>query len=402
MNGAETMENPQKRQRSPDEQVMVIMVPARAVSGLIGKKGETIQQIEGQCHVMVSFAKLDEYIVGQDSLRRCVVKGARDALLAALQMIMGLLHQAGAMPDPSAAKITFLVPDAQVSNLIGKQGCNVKQIEESTGAKVSFARPGEMPEAPGDRPLTIGGADQHIVSGFAAVLDLLASFVATGLMEPPSAQQSHQSHQAPWQQSAAQQQWSGGGGGGYSSQPAVHAWAGAGGGGGGYSAQPKVVQHHYQAAPQQYSQHAAWGQPHVSPAPHGSPGLPHIEMMLLVPDSHAGMLIGPKGANLKACQDAVRPDQIFISFAKPEDNQVCPETNGQLRPVTLRGPIQACTMVQGLLLEKLQRFNHDGVRMVCSSTVVIGGAPKEAEAPMEQSPQIQGALTMEAQGGQML
>lgn len=243
---------------------------------------------------------------------------------------------------------------------------------------MSFARQGEMPESPSDRPLTISGTDQVIAHAFGLVLDLLANLVAQGLMEPPTGV-GHPGGAAWAQGGHPQQQW--GGGGGYSAQPVAAQWGG--GGAGQYSAQPKVhhqVPYQYQAE-QQYSPHAAaWGprqeQSHMSGIP-----VPDIEMMLLVPDSHAGSLIGPKGANLKACRQAVLPDKIYISFAKPEDNQLCPETNGQLRPVTLRGPIQACTKVQGLLLEKLQRYNSEGVRMVCSSTVVIGGvAAIEGEA----------------------
>jgi transcription antitermination factor NusA-like protein len=338
-----------KRHRGPDEMATALMVPPAAVSLVIGKQGEMIKNIQSSCDVKMSFSKVDEVILGIP-LRRCNINGSVDGLCGALQMMGSFAYE----PD-AAAKVVFVVPDAQVSLLIGKQGANIKLIEQMSGTMLSFAKKHEMaPEiANFDRALTITGMLESIILAFREVLMLLAYFDSQSVP--------HDGLSFPGPQSVQ----------------AVH-----------HSPAPRVHQDAYETVSPCLPNHSAQYlqtapprayRPTVSPLS-GSEQfaqVPHvgvaIEMKLLVPDRYAGSLIGVKGAQIKAMTDACRPEKIFISFGKTEENEMCPDTKQPLRPVTLRGTPGSCARVHGMLLESLSSLSaRDGDVFVCRSMVVVG------------------------------
>merc|ERR1711953_1433708 len=100
---------------------------------------------------------------------------------------------------------------------------------------------------------------------------------------------------------------------------------------------------------------------------------PVVEMHLALPDHLTGSLIGAKGIGVRRIQEGCYPEQIYISFAKPEEAQECPDGGGLLRPVTLRGTIRACMKAQGELLQSLQTHAHiHNEPVVFRSTTMLG------------------------------
>jgi len=360
-----------KRHRGPDEMATALMVPPVAVSLVIGKQGEMIKNIQSSCDVKMSFSKVDEIILGIP-LRRCNINGSVDGLCGALQMIGSFAYELDA-----AAKVVFMVPDAQVSLLIGKQGANIKQIEQASGTMLSFAKKHEMaPEiANFDRALTITGMLDSVILAFREVLMLLAYFDSQSVLHDvlpfpgqpqfvqTAVQHSQYAHGAP--QAPQHQGFQSADAHGQHTQGPPDAYESVS------PSQPNSGQYLQTAPPRAFRPP---GSPHMlaSNEPQFAAGVA-IEMKLLVPDRYAGSLIGVKGSQIKAMTDACRPEKIFISFGKTEENEMCPDTKQPLRPVTLRGTPGNCARVHGMLLESLSSLSaRDGDVFVCRSMVVVG------------------------------
>merc|ERR1712048_735837 len=111
---------------------------------------------------------------------------------------------------------------------------------------------------------------------------------------------------------------------------------------------------------------------------------PGVEMHLALPDHLTGSLIGTRGSGVKRIQESCYPEQVYISFAKPEEAQECPDGGGLLRPVTVRGTIRACMKAQGELLQSLQTHAHiHNEPVVFRSTTILGprSEPAQVEPP---------------------
>jgi len=141
-------------------------VPAAHVSLAIGKGGSVIKQICAESgNPVMSFNDKDEMI--QDvALRRCSISGHLRCVVAAATRLATLDRQ-------SEANIIFLVPDQNVSFIIGSNGAAIRETTRSSGAFLSFAKREEMGTLEGqERSLSVKGSSQSVAAALDKIIIL--------------------------------------------------------------------------------------------------------------------------------------------------------------------------------------------------------------------------------------
>jgi len=119
-----------KRIRTGDETVEVyLLLQSNFMGQVIGKGGETIKSIRAESGASIYTSKFMENI-GE---RTAKVSGTVEQVCIAIRMIIDIV----AKDNPA---ITLLGEYRNLGALIGKQGVNIKQIREESGAKIFITK----------------------------------------------------------------------------------------------------------------------------------------------------------------------------------------------------------------------------------------------------------------------
>uniref|UniRef100_A0A803TLN7 Poly(rC) binding protein 2 n=1 Tax=Anolis carolinensis TaxID=28377 RepID=A0A803TLN7_ANOCA len=128
-----------------------LLMHGKEVGSIIGKSGARINISEGNC---------PERII--------TLAGPTNAIFKAFAMIIDKLEEdiSSSMTNSTASSrppvtLRLVVPASQCGSLIGKGGCKIKEIRESTGAQVQVA--GDMLPNSTERAITIAGIPQSII-----------------------------------------------------------------------------------------------------------------------------------------------------------------------------------------------------------------------------------------------
>ncbi|XP_049623277.1 poly(rC)-binding protein 2-like [Suncus etruscus] len=138
-----------------------LLMHGKEVGSIIGKKGESVKmREESGAHINISEGNCPERII--------TLAGPTIAVFKAFAMIIDKLEEdiSSSMTNSTAASrppvtLRLVVPASQCGSLIGKGGCKIKEIRESTGAQVQVA--GDMLPNSTKRAITIAGIPQSII-----------------------------------------------------------------------------------------------------------------------------------------------------------------------------------------------------------------------------------------------
>ena len=145
-------------QPSKDGESRTIMVPSKTVGLIIGKRGESIKDIQDRSHCHVNIMTEDHNING---LRPVHLIGTTQQAAMAEQIIMDIVHtDAKALPHETAAirdvskpiqnnartsneklTINIKVPSEAVGMIIGKRGEAVRDMQDTTNCKINVSQP---------------------------------------------------------------------------------------------------------------------------------------------------------------------------------------------------------------------------------------------------------------------
>uniref|UniRef100_UPI00398F693E poly(rC)-binding protein 3-like isoform X4 n=1 Tax=Pristiophorus japonicus TaxID=55135 RepID=UPI00398F693E len=139
-----------------------LLMHGKEVGSIIGKKGETVKKMreESGARINISEGNCPERIV--------TLSGPTNAIFTAFAMITHKLEEDinSAMANSTATSqppvtLRIVIPASQCGSLIGKGGCKIKEIRESTGAQVQVA--GDMLPNSTERAITIAGIPASII-----------------------------------------------------------------------------------------------------------------------------------------------------------------------------------------------------------------------------------------------
>ncbi|NXL68699.1 PCBP2 protein, partial [Chordeiles acutipennis] len=127
-----------------------------------GGKGESVKKMREESGARINISE------GNCPERIITLAGPTNAIFKAFAMIIDKLEEdiSSSMTNSTAASrppvtLRLVVPASQCGSLIGKGGCKIKEIRESTGAQVQVA--GDMLPNSTERAITIAGIPQSII-----------------------------------------------------------------------------------------------------------------------------------------------------------------------------------------------------------------------------------------------
>jgi len=157
----------QVRAASADPQEVQIhyKVPDRLAGAIIGKGGEQLKQTATQAGCRVSMTSREG-----NAGRHAVLQGTFAQCLAAEQLLLDQVAKAAQEAEMEAGEVTavYLVRKLAAGAVIGKAGANLKEIRETSGARIQIARE----EAEGQRPCQISGTFQQVMQAQQMIHDV--------------------------------------------------------------------------------------------------------------------------------------------------------------------------------------------------------------------------------------
>jgi len=114
-----------KRARTGDVVEVSLLLASNEMGRVIGKGGETIQGIRAESGATMHTSKLIQNV----GVRTARVGGTTEQVCAAIKLVISAVSE----EHPS---ITILAEHRSLGALIGKQGANIREIREETGAKI--------------------------------------------------------------------------------------------------------------------------------------------------------------------------------------------------------------------------------------------------------------------------
>ncbi|CAO2600643.1 Poly(rC)-binding protein 2 [Lemmus lemmus] len=126
-----------------------LLMHGKEVGSIIGKKGESVKKMREESGARINISE------GNCPERIITLAGPTNAIFKAFAMIIDKLE------ERPPVTLRLVVPASQCGSLIGKGGCKIKEIRESTGAQVQVA--GDMLPNSTERAITIAGIPQSII-----------------------------------------------------------------------------------------------------------------------------------------------------------------------------------------------------------------------------------------------
>jgi len=172
---------------------LTLLVPRNKTGGLIGRSGAAVNRVRQDSGATVKVASPEDMVMGEPDVRKCLISGTLDQVLAAFVLVMHKLEETpvGASRPPEAAQagmhdmamyhqgitgmsqgsapmqqqhqgsmpVQFQVPNESMGAVIGRAGATINQIRQMSGAKVDIAQ--SVPGMP-MRLVTITGTPDQI------------------------------------------------------------------------------------------------------------------------------------------------------------------------------------------------------------------------------------------------
>nr|XP_005556685.1 PREDICTED: poly(rC)-binding protein 2-like isoform X1 [Macaca fascicularis] len=139
-----------------------LLMHGKEVGSIIGKKGESVKKMREESGARINISE------GNCPERIITLAVPTNAIFKAFAMIIDKLEEdiSSSMTNSTAASRTpvtlrLVVPASQCGSLIGKGGCKIKEIRESTGAQVQVA--GDMLPNSTEWAITSAGIPQSII-----------------------------------------------------------------------------------------------------------------------------------------------------------------------------------------------------------------------------------------------
>ena len=176
--------------RPPGSVEAVVLVPRNKTGGLIGRGGASINRVRQDSGATVKVGAPEDVVAGDPDVRKCIVSGAVEQVMAAFTLIVHKLEETpagaaraadappmaqgyaqnpyvqqypqGAMPAqlaPGTMPVQFQVPNESMGAVIGRAGATINQIRSMSGAKVDIAQ--SVPGMP-MRLVTVTGTPDQI------------------------------------------------------------------------------------------------------------------------------------------------------------------------------------------------------------------------------------------------
>jgi len=148
-----------------------MLVPASVVGAIIGKGGQTVRQIT---QLKDSRARVDVHKrEGHGSDKVATIYGAPEACGVAANRILDIIRKEERDDD---LPLKLLAHNALIGRLIGRDGRNLKQIQDKTGAKIAISSMHDISPYNLDRTISISGELKEIADAEQLITEKLRQY----------------------------------------------------------------------------------------------------------------------------------------------------------------------------------------------------------------------------------
>lgn len=148
-----------------------MLVPASVVGAIIGKGGQTVRQIT---QLKDSRARVDVHKrEGHGSDKVATIYGAPEACGVAANRILDIIRKEERDND---LPLKLLAHNALIGRLIGRDGRNLKQIQDKTGAKIAISSMHDISPYNLDRTVSISGELKEIADAEQLITEKLRQY----------------------------------------------------------------------------------------------------------------------------------------------------------------------------------------------------------------------------------
>lgn len=320
---------------SEDLMELRLLIDNYEASVIIGKGGTNVKNVRSESGAFVSILKTDSPVSKE---RVMTVKGPELAICSALNLIVNLLLDSAnqrKQTDPAVPveadttySLKILIHKFLAGSIIGKQGTIIREIQESTKARVQLsndALPGST-----EKTVTITGTPETFLAGATRVVSQLANNpLRTGssvILYIPGAAVPQSGYAPPFGAPA------------YGAAPQYGA--------------PPQQQSPYGAPPSPYGAPAAYGSPYGAPPPQaGGPAPGSKTEKIVIPTVCAGTVIGKGGSIIRDIKTQ-SGTSITIADAEP--------TAPNDRVVAVTGPPQGIQTAIYLIRQRVESYQPPG------------------------------------------
>ncbi|XP_061861623.1 insulin-like growth factor 2 mRNA-binding protein 2 isoform X2 [Colius striatus] len=302
-----------------------MLVPTQFVGAIIGKEGLTIKNLTKQTQAKVDIHRKENAGAGEKPIS---IHGTAEGCSQACRQILAIVHKEA--QDTKATEeipLKILAHNSLVGRLIGKEGRNLKKIEQDTGTKITISPLQELTLYNPERTVTVRGSAEACASAQVEITRKLREAYESDVVAV-----NQQANLMPGLNLSALGIFSAG-------MPTLPPTPGARGA----AASP----YHPFAGSSAYLS-GLYGAPPAGAFPHQHP-VPEQEVVkLLIPTQAVGAIIGRKGQHIR---QLARFAGASIKIAPAEG----PEASERM--VIITGPPEAQFKAQGRIFGKLKEEN---------------------------------------------
>uniref|UniRef100_A0A3P8TH23 Insulin-like growth factor 2 mRNA binding protein 2a n=1 Tax=Amphiprion percula TaxID=161767 RepID=A0A3P8TH23_AMPPE len=148
-----------------------ILVPTQFVGAIIGKEGLTIKNVTKQTQSKVDIHRKENAGAAEKPI---TIHSTPEGCSSACRMILEIMHkEANETKTTDDIPLKILANNSLVGRLIGKDGRNLKKIEEETGTKITISSLQDLTICNPERIITVNGSLEAVCKAEALIMKKL-------------------------------------------------------------------------------------------------------------------------------------------------------------------------------------------------------------------------------------
>ncbi|XP_077435392.1 insulin-like growth factor 2 mRNA-binding protein 2a isoform X3 [Vanacampus margaritifer] len=159
------------RPRQQQDFPLRMLVPTQFVGAIIGKEGLTIKNVTKQTQSKVDIHRKENAGAAEKPI---TIHSSPEGCSSACRMILDIMQkEANETKTPEDIPLKLLAHNSLVGRLIGKEGRNLKKIEEDTGTKITISSLQDLTIYNPERTITVKGILEALCKAEAEIMKKL-------------------------------------------------------------------------------------------------------------------------------------------------------------------------------------------------------------------------------------
>ncbi|CAE6913809.1 NOVA2 [Symbiodinium sp. CCMP2592] len=143
-----------------------LLVPSHYAGPILGRGGRNLLAVEKHTNTSVHISPAGVFFPGTEDRMLMIFAETLASLVTCMEMVVQQMRGPGERQKQHVVS-KLVVPNSSVSKIIGRRGCHLQQVKESTGCRVSISQRNEGIQ---ERVVLLGGDGTSRLSAAAMIL----------------------------------------------------------------------------------------------------------------------------------------------------------------------------------------------------------------------------------------